>query len=197
MTDGYTCPAEGCDYGEEADENKSLAAVRSHINSADDHDWHELKADLYAAAEAEDVPDSYDPEDGDGDAGDDGGEESESGSEDDESTDDNGEMATEEEYQQQHSDGGEDGTEDGASGDQPTPADGDDGGSGFSLPAFSATTWLFIAGLLLAAFLAWRLFGGDAAEDYEPPEESEDDTQATAGMLGEEAVESGTGGVSV
>jgi hypothetical protein len=42
MTD-YTCPAEGCDYGEKG--GKSLAAVRSHINASSDgaHDWEQLK----------------------------------------------------------------------------------------------------------------------------------------------------------
>lgn len=42
MTD-YTCPAEGCEYGEKG--GKSLAAVRSHINASSDggHDWEQLK----------------------------------------------------------------------------------------------------------------------------------------------------------
>jgi len=42
----YTCPVEGCDYGEQ--ESKSLAAVRSHINALNDpaHDWAELKSEV-------------------------------------------------------------------------------------------------------------------------------------------------------
>lgn len=39
----YTCPIEGCPYGE--DEEKSLPAVRAHINATSDgdHEWSDLK----------------------------------------------------------------------------------------------------------------------------------------------------------
>ncbi|MHB9287349.1 hypothetical protein ACKVMT_09965 [Halobacteriales archaeon Cl-PHB] len=46
MSTSYTCPVEGCDYGEQ--ESKSLAAVRAHINALNDpaHDWSELKSEV-------------------------------------------------------------------------------------------------------------------------------------------------------
>jgi len=190
MSDGYTCPKEGCDYGDAEDENKSLAAVRSHINSAGDHDWHALRADLYAAAEAEDVPDSYDTEEGDQSEDD---EDDDTESDDDQSDGDSEEMATEEEYQEQHDDDGESGNETTESDEQDTPDDG--GESGFSVPAFSTTTWLFIGGLLLVAFIAYKMFGGDAAADYEPPEEQADTDEQDDGAMVPDVVEDGTGGV--
>ncbi len=61
MIEPYWCPAEGCDYGTESD--KSLAAVRSHINAmGDDHDWDTLKPLLHEQGESnDDQPD--DPDD--------------------------------------------------------------------------------------------------------------------------------------
>jgi len=65
MNEPYYCPAEGCDYGTESD--KTLAAVRSHINAmGDDHDWDTLKPLLHEQGEtSDDQPDDQpgDPDD--------------------------------------------------------------------------------------------------------------------------------------
>jgi hypothetical protein len=48
---GYNCTVDGCGYG--ADEDKSLAAVRSHVNSRGDeaHEWADLKEAIEAQAD--------------------------------------------------------------------------------------------------------------------------------------------------
>jgi hypothetical protein len=48
---GRYCPVDGCDYGD--DEEKTLPAVRSHINATNDgdHRWEDLKAAVEAQAD--------------------------------------------------------------------------------------------------------------------------------------------------
>ncbi|MGB9953682.1 hypothetical protein ACOZ4F_14950 [Haloarcula marismortui] len=66
MKEPYYCPAEGCGYGTESD--KSLAAVRSHINAmGDDHDWDTLKPLLHEQGESNDDQPDDQPDDHDED----------------------------------------------------------------------------------------------------------------------------------
>ncbi|NLV14411.1 hypothetical protein [Haloarcula argentinensis] len=61
MIEPYYCPAEGCDYGK--DEEKSLAAVRSHINAmGESHDWELLKPLLHQQGETSDDQQDEQPE---------------------------------------------------------------------------------------------------------------------------------------
>jgi len=177
MTNSYTCPQDGCDFGES--EEKSLAAVRGHISAASSHEWDELKGDLYAQAE-----DAETENDGVGEGeGDDG---------DDQTDDNDDEMATQEEYERQY-EGDEPSKnqqdDDGADGDP----DGSDDSPGFHIPAVGGTTLLAVAGVLLVAFIAWKVLG-DSGVDHEPAEEQADTDDSDAGMVD---VEAGTGGVSV
>lgn len=179
MTDStsYECPVEGCDFGEA--EDKTLAQVRGHVNSNgdEDHVWQDVKHELLAEAEKREATQATDDED------------------DEESID----MATQEEYEEQYSDEDSDLPE-GDEGDGDTEsADGDEDdqdGGGFSVPSVSASTVVLVAGVAVAALLIWKLYsGGDAASDYEAPEESADtDDSDDGGMV---AVEAGTGGVDV
>lgn len=49
----HICPVEGCEYGENS--NKSLAAVRAHINAVNDdaHEWADLKGDVEQQADTD------------------------------------------------------------------------------------------------------------------------------------------------
>ena len=175
----YYCPVEGCDYGES--EDKSLAAVRSHINasSADGHDWDELKPIVEAQGEDEegneDSPDENESDetpDEDSDGNETGDETPSDGADDGDGEDT--EMPTPEEYEQQLSGGTEDSDE---VDDTPESSVGLSLGSLSDIP----TTYL-IAGALIVVVLAWLLLSGSDDETTEtggaePPEESDEDPE--------------------
>jgi len=180
-SDTYECPVDGCDYGESDD--KTLAQVRGHVNSSSDdtgHVWQDVKHELLAEAEKRDAA-SEDDVEGDG----------EDDQSDPEDTDDT-EMASQEEYEEQYSDAS-DGEDDASDGESDTSTDAD--GSGFTVPSVGASTVVLVLGVAVAGFLIWKLYsGGDAASDYEAPEESVDADSDDGGMA---AVEAGTGGVEL
>jgi len=211
-SDTYKCPVEGCDYGEE--EEKTLAQVRGHVNSNgdEDHVWQDAKHELLAEAEKREATETSDDEDGDSDEeGDPGevpgpnGETGHLGDVEDEGDDQSGddedstEMATQEEYEEQYSDEDDD-VPDGGEGEE-QPEDGGEGGDdqdggGFSVPSVSASTVVLVVGVAVAGLLIWKLYsGGDAASDYEAPEEQADTDDVDDGGMA--AVEAGTGGVEV
>lgn len=212
-SDTYECPVEGCDYGEQKD--KTLAQVRGHVNSSGDeeHVWQDVKHELLAEAEKREATQATDDEDDDseaededeqGDPGEVPGPNGETGhlgsvEEDDDQSDDDGkdstEMATQEEYEEQYSDEDGDLPEGEEGDDQPEDSDEENqSGGGFTVPAVSASTVVLVVGVGVAALLVWKLYiGGDAASDYEAPEEQADTDSDTDGGMA--AVEAGTGGV--
>ena len=208
-SDTYECPVEGCDYGEQ--EDKTLAQVRGHVNSSgdEDHVWQDVKHTLLAEAEKREVTqatedDDSEAEDEQGDPGEVPGPNGETGhlgtveEDDDQSGDgeDSTEMATQEEYEEQYSDEDGDLPEGDEADDQPEDSDEDDQGGGFTVPAVSASTVVLVVGVGVAALLVWKLYsGGDAASNYEAPEEQADTDSDTDGGMA--AVEAGTGGVQV
>ncbi len=211
-SDTYECPVEGCDYGEEDD--KTLAQVRGHVtsNGDNDHVWQEVKHELLAEAEKRETTDSDGESEDDGsegevEAGDPGevpgpngetghlGDVEEDDDQSDEDDEESTEMATQEEYEEQYSDEDTDPSDGGEGDGDGQAADGDqDDGRGFSVPAVSASTVVLVAGVAVVGLLLWKLYsGGDAASDYEPPEESADSDDSSDGGMA--AIEAGTGGV--
>jgi hypothetical protein len=215
----WNCPVEGCDFGEE--QQRSRAGVLSHIHAKADNDHDEEAARVVEGADSppvdhpssDDDPNqaAEDTEQGDDEASDPPESEEATGSttpseggdgeidpvdhpaDDQTEPPESGEMATDEEYNEQYGDDEEIGVEEGADPPEP-PAEG--GGYPLPTPSVSGSTILLVGGLLLVAFLAYKLLGGDAAADYDPPEEQAD-ADDDEGMLTEDVVESGTGGVQV
>jgi len=207
-SDTYECPVEGCDYGEQ--EDKTLAQVRGHVNSSGDeaHVWQDVKHTLLAEAEKREATQATEDDDSEaeeeqGDPGEVPGPNGETGhlgtaEEDDQSDDDEDstEMASQEEYEEQYSDEDGDLPEGDEADDQPEDGDEDVQGGGFTVPAVSASTVVLVVGVGVAALLVWKLYsGGDAASNYEAPEEQADTDSDTDGGMA--AVEAGTGGVQV
>ena len=169
MTEGFTCPAEGCDYGAPDDESKSLAATRAHINASNDdaHDWGQLKPALYQQAEDAEKAAS-EPADGDEqEPAEEQGEASENAENDEQ------EMPTDEEYEQQYEDDDED-----DQGDDQTTGTTSSSGGGPSLPVSTTTLVVFavVAGLLVALYLR----GGEDTADVTDADVDVDDTEDDA-----------------
>ena len=116
------------------------------------------------------------------------------------------EMATQDEYEQQQQvqqpestpEGDTEGEPSGESpsnGEQSGTGDDDQGVSGgFHVPNVGTSTMLVLAGLVLAAFLVWRLLDSDGGQDVTEDIDTGQDDDESEPMVD---VEAGTGGVSV
>lgn len=159
---GHYCPVEGCDYGEQGD--KTLAAVRSHINACNDdaHDWDQLKAAVEAQTEQADEP------------------ETESDDEQPEAVESNGnDMVSQQEYERQQSEQSNSSESDGDDGDS---AGGSDGGTEETtsvdefLPDFSLSTYVLLVSALLAALIIWRVWKSRQQSEPVDLDDEEDET---------------------
>lgn len=110
---GYSCPVEGCDYGDGQDEQKSLPAVRAHVNATGDdaHNWSDCREqladqDASHSSQSEESDPPEEPEEPEKSAGE---------TEDTEDSEDSEEdMPTQAEYEMQHE--GEEESEDTSNG---------------------------------------------------------------------------------
>ncbi|WP_231184729.1 hypothetical protein [Haladaptatus sp. DYF46] len=156
----HTCPIEGCDYGD--NEEKSLAAVRSHINASSDgdHDWSALKPTVEAQAADSDQDDQADqqPEDDTDDA-----------------------MPTDTEYDQQHS------QQKGGDGSAPSDQDTTSSSGGF-LPKMNTQTMAMLVGFVVLCVLLYAYLNKDDGDEQRIEATTEDDDRAepttTSGSVG-------------
>jgi len=116
------------------------------------------------------------------------------------------EMATQEEYEQQQQVQPTESTPEGDTEGEPSgesPSDGEQSGTGdddqgvsggFHVPKVGTSTMLVLAGLVLAAFLIWRLLDSDDGQGVTEDIDTGQDDDESEPMVD---VEAGTGGVSV
>jgi uncharacterized membrane protein len=179
MTD-FQCPIEGCDYGES--EEKSLAAVRSHVNSTgdDDHEWSDLKALVEQQdgnADQQEAPE----EQGESAETDENDQQEENTETSDETTDDQQSMPTDEEYRHQQSGGkpADDDQEETTDGTTETTSE-----SGGFLPALDGRTLMLLLGLLAALAIGFLWVNRDSSDDVvsdaDVTEQGGDDDQSEA-----------------
>lgn len=174
MTQEITCPADGCDYGENG--KKSVGSVKSHINASSGPE-HQNKTVLRsaveeqaAAAAATSEEDSSDEpqESADEQAESDESEPEESDEEEEETEENEEDMATDTEYQQQQQDAQDGQTDDSTDGsdDADAPAKATSAGLVSILPGRSPVMWL---GVALLALLLVSMYVDSGSSEPETP----------------------------
>lgn len=173
--DAFRCPVDGCDYGEGG--GKSLAAVRAHVNASgeDGHSWEDVDpVAVDGAEETEDSDTSEDSEESDAEQ-----DETNESDQQDEEEDDPDDMATDEEYQAQHSDDDTDQGDTDSDTDQAAAAGAAAGGAGLIAWMGEGNRMVLLGGILLALVLVLLLTG---------------DSSDTTDTSGNEAVEQADAG---
>ena len=158
--DPYWCPKEGCDYGS-GTEQKSKAAVRSHINASADHDWPALKP---LVEKQGDQSENNETASGGGDETSDEESDDQQASSDterqegDSEQEESNNMVSAEEYEQAHSEKSTvDTTEDTRQTNDPV---------GQMLPTLDTSTIVLGLAVLGAVVAPWSMLG-DSSEDYQ------------------------------